>query len=147
MATSPLEEERLAAICLTLSLFKLNRAVSEPEKKAEKQSSIAKPMSLIVMGEFLGSQFYSQSPALSTKPFVTLYHSQGVNLEEIAPERRSPRLPSHHDLRDSQGRLPAGYGGTLALLSTGPNGESEVISHHIDLLEDFGPVSRQCGPP
>jgi hypothetical protein len=49
LATSPLEEERLAAICLTLSLFKLKKAVSEPEKKAEKQSNMAKPMSLIVM--------------------------------------------------------------------------------------------------
>ncbi len=49
LATSRFGDEELVAMCLTLSLFKLKNAVSEPEKKAEKQSNMAKPMSLIVM--------------------------------------------------------------------------------------------------
>jgi hypothetical protein len=55
LATSRFAEEILVAICLTLSLLKLKKAVSEPEKKAEKQSKMAKPMSLLVMEGFLGS--------------------------------------------------------------------------------------------
>jgi len=55
LATSLLADEELVVICLTLSLLKLKRAVSEPEKKAEKQSKMARPMSLVVMKGFLGS--------------------------------------------------------------------------------------------
>ncbi len=56
MPTSRFGDDALVAICLTLSLFKLNRAVSEPEKKAERQSSMDRPMSLIVMEGILASQ-------------------------------------------------------------------------------------------
>jgi hypothetical protein len=55
LATNLLGDEGPVAICLTLSLLKLKRAVSEPEKKAEKQSRIAKPMSLTVMKGFVES--------------------------------------------------------------------------------------------
>jgi hypothetical protein len=54
-ATSLLGDEGLVAICLTLSLLKLKRAVSEPEKKAEKQSKMARPISLAVMKGFVES--------------------------------------------------------------------------------------------